>query len=130
MTNQKSMPGIYAKEWQEQATVFEWAGRMTGKYPEIELINGSLNGVRLTIGQAVKAKRLGMKKGFPDLSLPVKRYPYCGLYIELKVEGGRVSQEQRWWGNRLQEQGYMWVVCWGADSAIELIGEYLAGYCD
>jgi hypothetical protein len=130
MSGQKNLPNLYAKEWQEQATVFEWANAMSQKYHDLMLLNGSLNGVKLTIGQAVKCKRLGMRKGFPDINLPVKRYPYSGLYIELKVPGGRESKEQRWWGNRLKEQGYMYSVCWGADAAIELIDEYLSGYCD
>lgn len=61
---------------------------MEYKYPELWLLNGSLNGVRLSIGQAVKAKRCGEKRGFPDIFLPVARKGFHGLAIELKKKKG------------------------------------------
>lgn len=84
-------------EHQEQAALFEWAELQAKAIPELWLLNGSLNGVRLTIGQAVKAKKAGMKKGFPDINLPVKRGEYGALYIELKTlkPKGTVKPEQK-----------------------------------
>lgn len=46
-------------EHQEQCIIFEWAKIMSSQYPELKLLNASLNGVRLSIGQATKAKRSG-----------------------------------------------------------------------
>ena len=113
-------------EWRQQATIFEWAETMLYKYPELWLLNGSLNGVRLSIGQAVKAKRCGMKKGYPDIALNVARKGYHGLFVELKKrKGGVVSREQQEWLDRLSTQGYFAVVCRGYDAAVKTIEDYL-----
>ena len=113
-------------EYQEQVIVFQWANLHLNRYPELELLHASLNGVKLTIGQAMKAKRSGMIKGVPDISLPIKRGEYSGLYIELKrIKGGVVSKEQKRWLALLAEQGFRAVVCNGADSAIAEIKTYL-----
>ncbi len=113
-------------EAQEQERIFTWATMHEMSYPELELLNGSLNGVRLTIGQSVKAKKAGMKRGYPDINLPVARNGFHGLYIELKrTKGGILSPEQNTWISRLNEQGYKAVVCKGADESINEIMEYL-----
>lgn len=123
------------KESDEQAALFRWADEFKYQYPELELLNGSLNGVKLTIGQAVKAKAQGMKKGFPDISLPVPRGGYNGLYIELKIKPYRnhkekmiypkTSKDQQWWINALTGNGYRAVVCKGYDAARAEILTYL-----
>ena len=66
-----------------------------------------------------------MKKGVPDLCLPVPRKNYHGLYIEMKYGNGRTSKEQREWINKLNEQGYKAVVCNGFEKAKETIEKYL-----
>jgi len=115
-------------EEQDQIRLFEWAHLQKGKCPELGLLNSSANGVRLPIGLAVKTVRLGLRKGYPDIFLPVARKGYHGLYIELKrVKGGKVSPEQEWWLEKLTEQGYYAVVCKGADEAIKTIIDYLEG---
>jgi hypothetical protein len=113
-------------EWRQQASIFLWADSMLYQYPELWLLNGSLNGVRLSMGQAKKAKRCGMKAGYPDIFLPVARKGFYGLYIELKKEkGGVVSKEQRDWLDRLSTQNYFAVVCRGENRAIKVIEDYL-----
>lgn len=123
-------------EADEQAALFRWAEAFKDDYPGLELLNGSLNGVKLFVGQAVKAKKAGMKKGFPDISLPVPRGGYHGLFIELKIKAYRnikgkmvhpkVSGEQLWWLDQLKEMGYRAVVCYGFDEAkVEIVGYLL-----
>lgn len=115
-------------EFDQQCAVFRFAELMSNLYPELELLVGSLNGVRLTIGQAVKAKKAGMKKGYPDIRLDVARGPYHGLRIELKRQkGGVVSPEQKEWLRRLSEQGYYTVVCYGEDEAKAILMRYVSG---
>ena len=122
-------------EYQEQVKVFEWAEIAQTTYPELEMLTGSLNGVRLSIGAAVKAKKAGLKKGYPDIGLDVRRSSYLeplrqfsGLRIELKkANGGKLSIEQVWWFNKLRDQGFRAVCCWGSDRAIEEIKNYLEG---
>ena len=96
------------KEEEDQARLFEWAKLMSNKYPELKLLNASLSGVRLKPGQAKKAKKLGMVRGFPDIFLPVViPGKYAGLFIELKREkGGKLTREQKAWLNALSAHGY------------------------
>uniref|UniRef100_A0A6H1ZER9 Putative VRR-NUC domain-containing protein n=1 Tax=viral metagenome TaxID=1070528 RepID=A0A6H1ZER9_9ZZZZ len=115
------------KEYDEQVMLFEWADLMSARHPELYLLTGSLNGVRLTIGQAVKAKRAGMKKGYPDIHLPVSRGGFHSLYIELKrLKGGRVEPEQKAWHGRLRLEGNKVMVCRGSVEASEVIMDYLS----
>ena len=114
------------KEWQHQVDVFTWAASYAYIDKRVNLLNGSLNGVKLSIGQAVKAKRTGMKKGYPDISLPVACGGYHGLFIELKRKySGVVGKEQKLWLKALNDEGYKAEVCRGADEAIDLIIRYL-----
>ena len=122
-------------EYQEQVKVFEWAEISVSEFPELEMLVGSLNGVRLPIGLAVKSKKAGLKRGYPDIGLDVKRSSrleplrqFSGLRIELKKENsGKLSIEQVWWLQKLSIQGYLAVVCHGAAKAIFTITSYLEG---
>ncbi|MCK9597386.1 MAG: VRR-NUC domain-containing protein [Sphaerochaeta sp.] len=126
MFKQKKYQPPPAKEWREQAIVFDWAKLVERKHPELSLLQGSLNGVKLPIGLAVKAKRQGLKRGYPDIFLPVARNGFHGLFIELKrTEGGVVSADQEKVHDRLRAEGYFVDVCKGAEHAILVIRTYL-----
>ena len=60
------------------------------QYPDV-LFNSDMSGVKLTMGQAIKAKRLRSCKGFPDLVIYEPRGEHKGLFIELKREVTIVS---------------------------------------
>ena len=120
------MKRLYPTELQEQIAVFSWANTQLDKYPLLRYMNASLNGVRLTIGQATIAKRSGLLKGYPDIFLPLRNKEYSGLFIELKrVKGGVVSPEQKDFLSFLNSQGFKAVVCRGSVEAIETIECYL-----
>ena len=122
----KTPTPVLPTEYSEQAALFRRAQLYVKQYPELRFLSGSLNGVRLSIGQAVKAKNAGMKKGYPDIFLPVPRGQYAGLFIELKKrKGGRIDPEQRVWQEFLLSQGYDHHFCRGADEAWERILGYL-----
>ena len=119
-------------EEHEQEAVFAWAEMMEGRYPQLALLSASMNGILTDARFGAKLKRLGRKKGYPDIFLAMsKRAPdgniiASGLFIELKrVEGGVVSKEQQDWHAKLIAQGYRVVVCKGARDAIKVIEEYL-----
>lgn len=113
-------------EYAEQVSIFRLAQLHSRKWPELRFLNGSLNGVRLTIGQAVKSKNTGMKKGYPDIFLPIKRGNYSGLFVELKrVSGCRIEPEQRLWAAMLTSQGYRHIFAYGCDEAWAAIVKYL-----
>ena len=77
---------------------------------------------------AIKLKEQGVKAGVPDLVLPMARGGYFGLYIEFKAtppNAAAVSDSQHKWIRKLNEQGYLAVVCRGHFDAMEQIRAYL-----
>lgn len=118
----------YPKESDEQEALFQWAELQAAKYPELKLMYHIPNGGKRYIGEAVKLKAQGVKSGVPDVFLPVAKKTYHGLYIELKRQkNGHVSDSQEKWIEALNDQGYMAVVCYGCQEAIETILQYLKG---
>ena len=108
----------------EQAKVIAWARANENNYPYLWLLHSSLNGVKLSKAQAGKALKQGMKKGVPDLFLPVKQGGFSGLYIEMKSAKGRVSVEQSRYLKCAAENGYAVSVCYSANEAIKRIEDY------
>lgn len=121
-----------ALEHQEQAALFQYAAIQARNDPRWSLLNASQNGLPASsIHQARQAKACGMKKGFPDVALPVPAGGYHGLFIEMKRKGGvpsDVSPEQREWLARLNEQGNLAVVAFGWAQAVEQIQQYLSAH--
>lgn len=114
-------------EEQEQVAVFQWVELMSNRYPELKYCIHIPNGGYRTKSEAVRFKRAGVKKGVPDIFLPVARKGYHGLFIEMKRQkGGRLSPEQKQWLDGMFEQGYLAVRCDGADEAIGMLQRYLS----
>lgn len=112
-------------EFEEQCSVIDWAEEKKEFYPELWGLNSSANGMKRHIAIAVKLKKSGVKSGYPDLFLPSARHGFHGLYIELKIKGGRMQPNQKDWQNFLRGEGYMCVMCVGAAAAIQTICDYL-----
>lgn len=77
---------------------------------------------------AVKLKGQGVKAGVPDLVLPMARGGYFGLYLEFKATApndAAVSASQHVWIRRLNDQGYLAIVCRGHFDAMEQVRAYL-----
>ena len=86
----------------------------------------TLNGVRLNIGQAVKAKRSGMNRGIPDIVIFEPRGNKNGLFIELKAEGGRPRPEQKVTMERLRKRGYCADFAYSFSEAKAMIDTYMS----
>ena len=113
-------------ESQEQITLFQWAELAAVRYPELRLMFHCPNGGFRDAREAHNLRRQGVKAGVPDIMLPVPRKGYHGLFIELKrKKGGRLSEEQKVWLDRLGLQGYRAVCCNGCEAAIAEIKQYL-----
>lgn len=109
----------------EQELIIDWAKRTECTWPEIALLHHIPNGGQRNKAVAAKLKAEGVKAGVPDLCLPVPRGRYHGMYIELKAQGGRPTQEQKAWIAALTEQGYAAQICVGFEEAKETIEQYL-----
>ena len=113
-------------EHDEQLTIFEYCHGLGGNVDNrLRLLHVIANGAWKGTGRM----EAGMKEsaGVPDLFLPIATPQFHGLYLELKVKGGKVSAKQREWIKALRQQGYAAEVCYGADGAIEVLTQYLAG---
>ena len=108
----------------EQAKVIAWAKENENNYLFLWLLHSSLNGVKLSKAQAGKALKQGMKKGVPDLFLPVKQGGFSGLYIEMKSAKGRISSEQSKFLKAASDFGYACFICYSAVDAIDKIKGY------
>ena len=111
-----------------QTQVVEWS-RWAFKanpvrYPHLNMLHCSLNGVKLSGTQARIAKGQGMLSGVPDLFLPVPKNGYHGLFIEMKSEKGRVTENQHWFLTNAESLGYKTVICYSANEAISAIQAY------
>lgn len=109
-----------------QAQVMEWSrwAYKTGKYPMLNMLHCSLNGVKLSATQARIAKAQGMLSGVPDLFLPLPKNGHHGLYIEMKSEKGRLTENQQWFLSNAESLGYKAAVCYSAKEAIDAIEAY------
>ena len=117
---------IIPTESQEQTTLFQWAGVMAGKWPELRLLHAIPNGGSRNPIEARHLKEQGVKAGIPDIFLPCARGGFNGLYIEMKRrKGGRVSIEQKKIMIALREQGYRVVVALGWEEARDAIMKYI-----
>lgn len=81
------------------------------------------------IVSAARMKRMGARKGFPDLVVyqtPPGARNKKGVAIELKrarPAPSKVSPEQTWWLEQLDLNGFACRVCYGCDEAIEFLNE-------
>lgn len=113
-------------EADEQKLLFEWAAYAEVLHPELELLHHIPNEGRRSLRMGAELKKQGMRAGVPDICLPVPRGRYHALYIEMKrPKGGRVSDAQQWWIDKLNRQGNLAVICRGFDEAKDTILKYL-----
>mgnify|MGYP000843946137 FL=1 len=123
-------------EHDEQVALFYWAELNKSKVPALELLmaipNGAYYGGHWST--ANKMKEEGVKKGVPDVFLPVPMLytnegqatdMKAGLWIEMKAGKNKPSDEQYWWIEQLEEMGYRVEVCYSSQEAIDVINEYL-----
>lgn len=110
------------------------------QYPDVIFHSDFGSGIKLTMGQAIKQKRLnGGRRAWPDMFLAEPKGKYSGLFIELKKEGVRVYKkdgalvadehirEQFDMLHDLRRKGYAAEFACGFDEAKKLIDDYMKG---
>lgn len=104
-------------EHQEQCLFVEWFEK---QFPTVRIM-AIPNGIRTSIGAAVKAKKEGVRSGVPDTFIPAWK-----MWIEFKKEkGGTVSAAQKDWIAYLQGLGYTVYVARGFDNGKQQVIDYL-----
>lgn len=112
-------------EHSEQCAVIEWARIMAGRYPELCWLYHTPNGELRDPAVGALLRKMGVSPGVPDLALPVPRGQWHGMFIELKAAHGRLSPAQEAWLAHLRAVGYLAVVCYSAQAAIDALTHYL-----
>lgn len=125
------MKAAYPTEHQDQVSIVSWANLQAVTIPALRMLFAVPNGARTSVGTAKKLVAEGLKKGVPDLWLPVPLNGYHGLVIEMKRQrGGVLSREQEWWLRELTGQGYSAHMAEGFDEARRIIMCYLGEVCE
>lgn len=104
------------------------------QYPKV-LFNVDLSGIRLTIGQATKAKKMRSGRAFPDMVIYQPNSVYHALFMELKrqtpykkdgfLKADKHLKEQETMLLKLEELGYRAFFVWDFEQAKRIIDEYL-----
>lgn len=107
------------------------------QYPDV-VFTAESSGIRLTMGQAVKAKKCRSEDKQPDMIIMEPRGGYYGLVIELKKEDkspflkdgtlskGEHIQEQERTLAKLRKKGYHAVFGVGIDACIRIVDTYMS----
>lgn len=114
-------------EGEHQEALFEWAQWRISVYPELKFLYHTPNGGKRDSKTAMIMKREGVKPGVPDVTLPVPKGRYHGLYIEMKVGNNKTTEKQDEWLSFLSSQGYFTAICYHWRVAADLIENYLNG---
>ena len=91
------------------------------KHCEDFLAMKGLNYLHLPKTISYKNKAFSYLKGFPDIVVFTQRTP---IFIELKVKGGDMSDEQIEWKYQLEKQGYLYYVAWCIEEFVDIIQEH------
>lgn len=91
-----------------------------------ELTHHSPNGGARSAITGARLKALGVRRGFPDLTLWLPRGGFHGLAVELKTAKGRPTSEQLAWLNHMSAIGWCAALCTGFDAARDQFASYLA----
>lgn len=119
-----------SSEHMQQAALFCWANIMVRHNPDwffmLDYMFAIPNGGKRGIVTASRLKAEGVKEGVPDTMLPFPSGQYHGLFIEMKrVDGGRVSPEQRTFMDYLISQNYFVISANGYCIARDTVLNYL-----
>lgn len=115
----------YQYEQGEQTALFNWADLMETQYPDLHYMYHVPNEGKRNARTGYALVRAGLKKGVPDVVLPVPHGEYVGLYIEMKYGKNRPTQEQKDWLAFLKSVGHYTDVAYNWQEASEKILWYL-----
>ena len=109
---------------------------LRNKYKDVIFQANYLSGVKLTIGVAAKAKRLGHEKAMPDIAIFEAGNGYHGLHLELKAGDVNVYRKDGTYSSRhvaaqankiyaLNQKGYLALFCNKFEDAEKIINYYM-----
>lgn len=112
-------------EHAQQVALFQWAEISKRNMPELDMLMAIPLGGKRHIKVAQKLKKEGAKSGYPDIVLNVARKGYNNLFIEMKANKNKPTQNQLEWHEKLRYYGSKVVVCYSSQEAQQEILSYL-----
>lgn len=106
---------------------FDYCRAKAKRHPAYALAYHIPNERKCSIARRVAMKKAGVKKGIPDICVPVSCSGYHALYIEMKCKPNRASPEQIELLEHLNQVGNYARLCWSAKEAIEIMDKYING---
>ena len=104
------------------------------QYPDV-IFTSEASGIKLTIGQAVKLKRMRSGSKLPDIWILEPKGNFHGLFLEVKAESpfrrdGSIKAghfaEQEDYLSKLRQKGYSAMFVWSFDHAKAAIDNYMS----
>ena len=117
-------------EHQIQSEYFKILTWNESKYPELKYIFAIPNGGKRSIGVAVKMKRERVRRGVPDIFIPIPKMDnllciISGKWLETKTDIGKQSKEQKEYQKFLLDKGYNYALCRSVDELLDETENYL-----
>lgn len=107
--------------------VFRWAALAMRAYPDLRWMFAVPNGGKRTKQQGRWMAAEGLRRGVPDVWLPVPRGAHPGLVIEHKVGKNKPTEEQTEWLAGLAALGWRTLVSYDFEASRKAIVDYLEG---
>jgi hypothetical protein len=114
-------------EHYQQSLLFQWAAAAKAEYPELEWLFAIPNGGLRNVVVAMQLKREGVKKGVPDIMLPVANGNYYGAFIEMKFGKNKMTPEQIAFKAHCEQHGYFFACCYSWVEARYALVQYIEG---
>ena len=115
----RQLDAIFAMQWPQYI--------VNGSAPFHHSAGGEIRNIRT----ATKLKRMGTRKGYPDLVCHIPNKNHNGIAMELKrpktvsQQKGYLSKEQKEWRNHIEICGGLFVVCYSVQEIIDTVLKYM-----
>lgn len=109
----------------EMMAFFDYANISSNAHPAWRLAFHIPNERKASIQRRITLARCGVKKGMPDICVPVSNHKYNSLFIEMKVKPNKPSPAQIDMLKNLMAQDNYTCICWSADEAIAIVKKYI-----
>lgn len=103
----QALPDSERQRYHESVLQMAIVQYLQENYPKV-IFKCDTSAVKVSVGQAVKMKKLGNTRAWPDLHIAEPRRNYYGCFLELKKDGERIARENgNWVSPHVAEQAEM-----------------------
>lgn len=113
------------EEHDHQSAFFEILRLNEREFPALAFVFAIPNGGHRSKKTAGKLWMEGVKRGVPDVFIPIPRHGFHGAWMENKSTDGKLTKDQRAFLEFLTGAGYRTTVCRSVDEQIAFIEWYL-----